>query len=270
MANPAILIPPNWRQGSVVPRELLPPEDLPKELPVDAKLIAISHDCDIVNPFLESEPWLEILVARPVEALDGSLTLGKNPRKMHLSLGEENAKRYYELDIHEKFRTDRMCLKNGHPDASLRLDRVVVRRIALWVGKRYSRPSFPTAFDRRIPETIRKKIKKLLARSGADIRGIFLALNDDELEQNQPYLVVLRLVIDAEAVEDDERERLALSVLADLQDLMNQCDGVTVFDAEVKTTAEFSLADYLATKAWDYEYLSSEQEAEDQSLAGGV
>jgi hypothetical protein len=270
LAKAAILIPPEWRQGSVVPRELLSPDHLPSDLPVDAKLIAISHDCDIASPSLDSEPWLEILVARPVGAVDGSLTFGKNPRKMHLSLGEDATKRHYELDIHEKFRTGRMCLIDGHPDASLRLDRLVVQRIARWVGKRYSRPSFPNAFDRRIPELIRKKIKKLLARDGADIRGIFLALTDDELEQNQPYLVVLRLVIDAEAAEDDERERLTLSVLAELQDLMNQCEGVAVFDAELKTVDEFSLVDYLATKAWDYEYLSSEQEAGNQSLAGGI
>ena len=270
MANSAILIPPDWRQGSVVSRELLPPDDLPRELPAEAKLIVISHDCDIVNSSFDSEPWLEILVARPVDVVDGSLTLGKNPRKMHLSLGEGSAKRPYELDIHERFRTRRQCLSDGRPDASLKLDRRQIQLIARWVGKRYSRPSFPTAFDRRIPDAIRKKIKKLLGRDGADIKGIFLALTDDELEQNQPYEVVLRLVIAAEADEDDERERLALSVLAELQDLMNQCEGVAVFDAEVKTLGEFSLADYLATKAWDYEYLSSEQEAENQSLAGGI
>lgn len=270
MANPAILILTDWRQGSVVPRELLPPEDLPQELPAEAKLIAISHDCDLVNPSFDSEPWVEMLVARLIDALDGSLTLGKNPRKMQLSLGEGDAKRCYELDIHEKFRTRRQCLLGGHPDASLKLDRLQTQQIARWVGKRYSRPSFPTAFDRRIPDAIRKKIKRLLSRDGADIKGIFLALTDEELDQNQPYEVILRLVITTEAGEDDERERLALSVLTELQDLMDQCDGVAVVDAELKTLDEFSLADCLATKVWDYEYLSSEQEAENQSLAEGI
>ena len=243
---------------------------MPQGLPAEAKLIAISHDCDLVNPSFDAEPWLEILVARPIDAPDGSLTLGKNPRKMHLSIGEGIAKRSYELDIHAKFQTKRQCLSGGHPDASLRLDRPQTLQIARWVGKRYSRPSFPTAFNRRIPNAILKKIKKLLARDGADIKGIFLALTDEELDQNQPYEVVLRLVITTEAGEDDERERLALSVLTELQDLMDQCTGIAVVDAEVKTLDEFSLADFLDTKVWDYEYLSDEQEAENQSLVEGI
>jgi hypothetical protein len=270
LASPANPVQPEWRQGSVVPRELLPPEDLSHELPAEAKLIAISHDCDIVNPSLDAEPWLEILVARPIDKLDGSLTQGKNPRKLHLSLDQDGSKQFYELDIHEKFRTKRGCLSGGIPDASLILDRLQIQQIARWVGKRYSRPSFPSAFDVRIPDAIRKKIKKLLARDGADIKGIFLGLTDDELEPGQHYEVVLRLVIAVEAGEDDQREQLALSVLTALQDLMNQCEGVSVYDAEVRTLNEFSLADFFDTRVWDYEYLSSEQEEKNESLAEGI
>jgi hypothetical protein len=87
--------------------------------------------------------------------------------------------------------------------------------------------------------------------------------------ERQPYEVVLRLVISAEAGEDDEREILALSVLTALQDLMTQCEGIDVFDAELKTLNEFSLADFWATKVWDFEYLSGEQEG-NQSLAEGI
>ena len=247
----------------------MPPEDLPDGFPADAKLIAISHDCDIINPSLESEPYLEILVARPIDTLNGSLTQGKNPRKIHLSLEEGGTKRHYELNIHEKFRTNRECLLGGLPDPALKLDRLQIQQIARWVGKHYSRPSFPTAFDARIPDAIRKKIKRLLARDGADIKGIFVGLTDDELEPEQPYEVVLRLVISVEAGEEDERERLALSVLTALQDLMNQCEGIDVFDAELKTLNEFSLADFWNTKVWDFEYLSGEQEG-NQSLAEGI
>jgi hypothetical protein len=248
----------------------LPIEDLPIGLLVEAKLIAISHDCDICNRFLDDEPWLEILVAWPIGELDGSLTLGKNPRKMHFSIGEGVAQRHYELDIHKKFRTKRDCLSAGHPDPSFKLDRHQIQLIARWVGKRYSRPSFPNSFDQRIPATIRKKIKKLFTRDGADIKGIYLALTDAELKPNEEYLVVLRLVIASEAGEDDERELKALKVLTELQNLMNQCKGVSVFDAEILTVTQFSLADVLATKVWDYEYLSSEQEGENQLLAEGI
>ena len=112
----------------------------------------------------------------------------------------------------------------------------------------------------------RRSIRKRL-RSDAD-----LALTDEELDRNQPYEVVLRLVIATEAGEDDERERLALSVLTELQDLMGQCTGIAVVDAEVKTLNEFSLADFLDTNLWDYEYLSDEQEQEagNKSLVEGI
>lgn len=269
MASP-VPTEPQWRQGAVVPREYVPKEDLPINLPQNAKLIVISHDCDIVNPSYTSEPWLEVLVAHPITSQEGQFTHGKNPRKLHIEAYEGGTQRFYELDVHEKFRTSRHCLESGSPDCSIALAKPAIQVLARWVGKRYSRPSFPNSFEARIPNGARKKIKKLLQRDGTDVKGIFLALSDEELPPGQPYEVILRVVVATQAAEDDTREEVALRLVSELQALMNDCEGIHVYDADLSTLREFSLEDFLATKPWDYEYISSEQGTDDASLTEGV
>lgn len=269
MASP-VPTEPQWRQGSVIPLDLVPKKDLPVDLPQDARLIVISHDCDIVSPSYLSEPWLELLIARPIASLDGQFTHGKNPRKLHITAKENGSERFYALDIHEKFRTSRQCLESGPPDFSTTLEKSATQLVARWVGKRYSRPSFPNLFEARIPDRVRKKIRKLLKRDGADVKGIFLALTDAELTAADSYEVILRVVVATEAAEDDTREEVALRVVSELQALMNECDGIHVSDADLNTLREFSLEDFLATKPWDYEYVSAEQGTNEDSLAEGI
>ena len=253
MSNTSPIFNLQWRQGSLIPREALPQNDLPSDLPAEAILILISHDCDVVHLSYEQEPWVEVLVARPIPALNGLYTNGRNPRRMHFSLGSKN----YEVSIHERFRTARQHLEQARPDCSELLGKADIHKLARWVAKRYSRSSFPTAFNDRVTR-VGKKIKKLLEKSGHDISAIFLALDESELPTGEVYKVVLRLVIPVEAGEDNDREQTAIEVTEELRDLLNQCEGIEVIDAELKTEAEFSLADYLATRIWDYDYISGD------------
>jgi len=78
------LLESEWSQGTVVPHDLLPFGTLPTSVPTDAKLIVLSHDCDLVNLSYEAEPFVELFVARPraAENRDDLLFNGKNPRKL--------------------------------------------------------------------------------------------------------------------------------------------------------------------------------------------
>jgi hypothetical protein len=84
LAPASALLESGWRQGTVLPRELVPEGVLPSSIGTDAKLLIISHDCDLVNPSYELEPFLEFLVMRPrtAEARDGRLFNRKNPRRL--------------------------------------------------------------------------------------------------------------------------------------------------------------------------------------------
>jgi hypothetical protein len=239
---------------------LLPPEDLPLGLPPEAIFIIITHDCDISQKSYDIEPWLEILAARAVKKIDGSLTFGKNPRKLHFSIKQNNEERYFEIQINEKFRTPRSCLENTLPGADCQLDRPLTHLIARWVGKRYTRPSFPDEFELRISAgDVRNKMKKCLTQYGTDILGIFIAVEQEEMPPEQCYNVILRAIISLEAAEDEGRETVAMMGTTMLQALLNQCAGINVIDAGICSVNEFTYEDMLNSSRWDYDYISAQQ-----------
>lgn len=73
-----------WKMGACFTRSSCP--DLVSSMDAnhaqneDFVYIAITHDCAIINPSLEAEPFLEYIVAHPITKLDGNCTHTKNPR----------------------------------------------------------------------------------------------------------------------------------------------------------------------------------------------
>jgi hypothetical protein len=77
-----------WRQGAIVKqtdnKNLV--ESIGQDFEDELILIIASQSCDIVNNNIESDPYIEISIARHIAKLDGSLTHNKNPRTLHASL----------------------------------------------------------------------------------------------------------------------------------------------------------------------------------------
>ena len=137
------LLKSGWRQGTVVPHDLLPDGTLPESVTASGKLIVLSHDCDLVNESYEAEPYVELLVAVPKELKDrnGVLFNGKNPRKLQFLAQENGEQRLYEIDVHAKYRVERKILEKGENDASIIILERDVATIAKWASRRYRRPS---------------------------------------------------------------------------------------------------------------------------------
>jgi hypothetical protein len=249
-----------WRQGAVIPRELVPAGILPPGIGQGAKLIIISHDCDIVQPRREAEPFVEFLIAKPLpdEQKDGTLFRGRNSRNLQFWVEDGDKQQLFEISAHDRFRMERRLLEYRQPDRSIKLDDRRIATLAAWFAKRYKRSSFPTAFNSRIPEKIWKKLKKALKRDGDDVR-IFMGLSSmDELPPDKPYQVFIRVVVPQDAIENDLREQSALAVVAALTTHLSQCEGIEIIDAVLESEAKFSLEDYLYnTIEWDtFDYLS--------------
>jgi hypothetical protein len=247
----------------VVPHDLLPDGTLPTSVATDAKLIVLSHDCDLVNKSYEAEPFIEFFVARPraTEDRDGLLFNGKNPRKLQFLAQENGQSRLYEIDVHEKYRADRRILEKGRPDASITIHERDVVTIAKWASRRYNRPSMPTAFMNRIGNPVKTKLMRKLKRDGEDVVCVLLAFNTiEELPVDKPYRLILWVVVDPEVCEDDAREQRAIGVVSDLRKLLAQCLGIEVEDADVKKTSDITLLDLKHLIRWDVDYLSPDTE----------
>lgn len=248
-----------WRQGAAIPRELVPSGILPPGIGDESKLIIISHDCDIVQPSRDAEPFVEFLIARPLpdEQKDGTLFRGRNSRRLQFWVGDGKGQ-LYEVSAHDRFRMERRLLEGQQPDRSIKLDDRCIATLAAWFAKRYKRSSFPTAFNSRIPEKTWRRIKKALKRDGDDVR-IFMGLNStDELPSDTPYEVFIRVVVPTDAIENDLREQRALAIVAALTTLLSQCQGIKVVDTVLESEAHFSLEDLYNTIEWDmFDYLST-------------
>jgi hypothetical protein len=255
------LLESEWRQGTVLPHNLLPDGVLPLSVTSDAKLVIISHDCDLVNPSYDLEPYLEFLVARPrtKDDRDGRMFNGKNPRRLQFFAEEKGEPCLYEIEVHEKYRADRRILETGQRDTSVKIREGDVHLIANWGARRYNRPSLPTAFMDRVSAQT-KRISKKLEKDGEDITCLYLAFNSfEELPAEKPYRIILRVIVPDYLLEDDSREKRANSVVSELQRLLAQCDGVELEDAKLVGESEITLNDLRSLIRWDTDYLSPEE-----------
>src|SRR5215467_11751242 len=89
-----------WRQGCMVRTCDC---SLFKEVFEDAIALAISHDCDIANDNLDAEPYVEFVLGRIINEINGSYEFAKNPRILHLMLTLAGAPGKIELIAHKKY-----------------------------------------------------------------------------------------------------------------------------------------------------------------------
>jgi len=232
---------------------------LPTSVPTDAKLIVLSHDCDLVNGSYEAEPFVELFAARPrpPEHKNGVLFNGKNPRRLQFFVQENGEPRLYEIDVHEKYRVDRRILEKGSRDSSIAVHERDVVTMAKWASRRYNRPSMPTAFLNRISNPIKDKLTKKLKRDGEDVVCILVAANTiEELADDKSYRIILWVVIYPDAGQEETREQRAIGVVSELRKLLSQCQGIEVEDADLRITSEVTMFDLQSLVRWDFDYLS--------------
>ena len=249
-----------WRQFSFLSREFasVVSENEALHLEDGDRLITCSHDCDITNQSLEAEPYVEILILKPIpsSSRDGSLFWGKNPRRFQFDLSGPTLAGTLETDIHDRFRTDRSLLVGALPDERTTLPDRVKRQIVRWLAKRYARAAFPDAFNLRVSPAI-PAIEKLLKKTGQKISGLYIGLNHDhELPLDEEYAMVLRATMEADAFVDKQLRSEAEKTIAKIALELGECKGVCVADAKVDSEADFSLDDLRVTKDWTMDSFS--------------
>ncbi len=261
-----------WRQGSVVPlqigrylHEAFAPERI--EYTDRDRVIAVSHDCDLANAVEAVEPIAELMIVRfiPTEEFDGNFTYLKNPRRMQYWSQLGGARVLCDLTNHDRWEVPRKLLSLGAPEGSL-LPTHKPQILGQWLSRRYWRTALPDEFNRRVQPAL-NAIATTLKRSGHDLTSIWLLLETVELDAATPYEVevwatatddkinVIRSRVDLQSVVD--------KVAAD----MDECDGIEVRDAQLRSEREVTLQDLDYLKRWDrYDPISLRNEPPD-SLA---
>src|SRR5260370_16796838 len=124
-----------------------------------AVAVVISHDCDLAQGS-ETEPSVEIIVAKRIDAANGNFTHAKNSRRLHLECVVDGVTAYLDMQAQGKREIKKDDLAGHAPSPNVIVkpeDRSVLQR---WLAARYRRAAFPDEFERRLNDT---RVSKPLA-----------------------------------------------------------------------------------------------------------
>ena len=267
-----------WRQGSIArpadTETLLAAsvDRVPEPGESTVRLVAVTQDCDLAQE-PDIEPFVEFIVCRETEAVGPLYRYGRNPRLLHLQTAGEDEEPgpWLRVSIHDRFRVDKETLIGIEIDQEIRLEPDDARLLSRWIAKRYTRPAFPDAFNARL-DAVDGRLERLYkSREGEIVTGVFLDVADDEIVDDVPYEIAVRITARA-GVWENAPTRAALSRFEErLSTILDDCPGVIVADDDIQTMPEddLTLADLRRFRRLDRDYRSLPERAGVEQPADG-
>jgi hypothetical protein len=168
-----------WRQGHVLRSETASRLDLVNS-GADACAIVISHDCDLSNDNLATEPDVELIVGKVLPTSNGSFTWGKSPRTLHLQARRGNSPVALELVATKKRLAPKTALAGDTPDTNYFIGPKELEVLQYWLSVRYRRAAFSDTFVGRMASTgLDKRLAKRLD-SYSIISAVYFDVDDDQ------------------------------------------------------------------------------------------
>jgi len=91
----------HWKQGVIIDEPLketiISGSQFYDYLKDTDSLVLYTQDCDLINPSLEKEPFVEFFCVNKINSISGNYSFGKNPRKIYLRIEEAGAGNIYTL-----------------------------------------------------------------------------------------------------------------------------------------------------------------------------
>jgi hypothetical protein len=248
------LIDPQWAQGALLDPDAAREHITLGDVSENDVLIVISQSCDVVHVSYESEPDVELHVGRPIDAINGNNSFGKNPRTIDLDTTIDGKQRMLRILAHERKKIPRQALENIKPIGTIPDDDTY--HLAKWTGNRYTRPALPDAFNKR-RDKVKEAIAKLAKRDAKEVLGFYVALKTfDELPDGTDYEIFVLGVAPTVIANDHERFKKVISVTTAIANLLASCPGITVIEHEARSAANTSLDDIRYFKRLDLDYIS--------------
>lgn len=238
--NPDRIRDNRWRQGSVFSVE--EGRNILGEPETSARLILVSHDCDIVHSGTR-EPVVEVCVALPLERMNGSYARAKNPRILHLTLQVAGNAVPHEIEASNRRQIDRSQLETMMPANNVVLPAEDLRIITRWLAKRYDRAALPDRFNERLVPA-QEAIRLALQGGGARLSMIMLHLDpEDELPVDASYRVFLFALMPKEIFENEPDRIAGTATIAQVAAAMSRCNGIEIVDFALLSEDDLTLHD---------------------------
>lgn len=266
--NPAPTSSADWnttlRQGSVLPADIVKRLHIRSGDGDTQRIIVIaSHSCDLVSP-PSDEPYVEVLLARPIHSLQSGCTHAQSISKLHIIFQKDRADFLVEFLAVEKIRINKVDLQNVEADSSFELSSENLEILQRWLAARYFRATFPDGLIARL-KPMKKKLANAAKTSPSAIIGIWIkyAPDDNDLPLTEPYEIWISIVYstrvpDARTIANEAADglRRAFEALYMQHEVWNQIDLV---DCSIYSEAEFTVLDLLSSSQWKLDYISMRQ-----------
>lgn len=255
-----------WRQGSIASQAdnaaLLRAsiDRIPAQGEALSRLVVITQDCDLVGQ-AAVEPFVELILCKETTKAKPLYLNGRNPRLLHLQAnGPQKASLWLEFSIHDRFRVRKEDMANFTPDKRTRLEAQDVRLLKGWIARRYTRPAFPDAFNRRLASIDRRLETLFKSQDGRIVTGIFVEVPDEEYAVGRAYDIAVRLTARAQAWDDHELRRTLERFEERLSSILDDCDGISLSDVRTLPEEDLTLAHLRRLKRLDKDYRSLPEE----------
>lgn len=246
----------------MLPDRLIPsvvesiPTHIRAELETDHFVVA-SHDCDVNSVSLEAEPFVELVVARDVPRLNGSLANVKSTRRLHLPGRCPAGECVLELWSHNRFFVPRQLLARDGPSKERFLETAAKKTLRAWLSARFGRAAFPDTFVERLdPKGLEKVLK---VEAGKFLAGVYFQVSPlTELLDDQEYLLQAKVTMKVEDYEDSHAREQVASIVNGLEAHLDQCTRISLDEDTVKllSEADFSSDDLRNSQRFTVDHLS--------------
>jgi hypothetical protein len=195
-----------WRQGHVLAAETVATLGclVSDQSPVDPLVVVVSHDCDLAqDPTIE--PVAEVIIGCRADKANGSLTHGKNPRRLHVPGTDGGAAICIELKATARRSIAKRDLASHLPSGTVRIDPAARNTLQYWLAARYRRAAFPDGFNDYLDRQsgMAQRIAKILKPLGDHIVAVFFDV-DEGLERehanaDDPFTLSIDLLYSTES-----------------------------------------------------------------------
>lgn len=176
-----------WRQGHLLTAKTIEELGLAHaQYPHDTVVVVVSHDCDLAQP-PDKEPFVEVIIGRKVQKLEGNNTHAKSARTLHISFEGNDEELLVEFIAIEKNKISKDVLINYKPAINYRLSTPELATLQIWLASRYRRSAFPDNFERYLSESkLDEKITNTAKKYGDMITAIFFDVDEGCEEEKGP------------------------------------------------------------------------------------
>ena len=241
-----------WHQGAILGPTLMQ-HLLPQGTPTHfSHAVVIAQDCNIVND--DREDRIEVMLGYDSDEQKGTngFAQGRNPRLYRTGTTESSLRIW---DVRERFTISKSTLSSvvGNAVCDDRLMDTEIHDIRKWIGRRYTRPAFPDAFNARF-SSAKKEISKIVdSKEYQSVRGVYFLVteNDEELPGERDYTLKIAFCYVYNGSDDplsDTKTKIDQYVSA-----VKKCAGIKIAgDPLILSDADFPIA-YL-DKFFLYDY----------------